>query len=223
MQLLFFFFLKSAAEIFFNVFNNRNDIVSVYNSSGSQDFFVQQTNGKTSGLSNFSSYADRLIGGYTTQSKARVISWILLKQHYFWLRQEKRRDKKGTCLKNSTIIILNGPKCGRKVSLLLHRSLDLWGFFFPVSAFPLIFQSFNYRSAVEQTSSAQYRLSFRSQTAGWVSVPKTSRMRDSKCLKATAHLIYSEREKHLPPPTQLDLEETLSQNICVDGLLICLS
>ena len=94
-QLLFF--LKSSAEIFFNVFNNRNDIVSVYNSSGSWVFFfAQQTNGKTSGLSNFSSYADRLIGGYATQSKARVIRWIFVKAALLLLasREEMRQKNK---------------------------------------------------------------------------------------------------------------------------------
>ena len=48
--------------------------------------------------------------------------------------------------------------------------LDL-GRFSSMSAFPLIFQTSNVGSALEQTSPAQYRLSFCSRTSGWVSTP----------------------------------------------------
>ncbi len=72
--------------------------------------------------------------------------------------------------------------------------------FFPVSAFPLIFQSFNYRSAVEQTSSAQYRLSFCSQTAGWISVLKTV-IWNTQCVSKQLHILFILREKHLPQTT----------------------
>lgn len=64
---------------------------------------------------------------------------------------------------------------------------DLCGFFAPVSAFPLIFQSLNCKSSAEQTSSAQYHLS---ETAERITVFKTV---SRKRLKVTSHLICSGR------------------------------
>lgn len=70
------------------------------------------------------------------------------------------------------------------------------GVFLPMSAFPPIFQRFKYRSAVEQTSSAQYRLSVRSQTAGQLDAHQPARLtRERKAASQVNFTYYSLRRK----------------------------
>lgn len=70
------------------------------------------------------------------------------------------------------------------------------GVFLPMSAFPPIFQRFKYRSAVEQTSSAQYRLSVRSQTAGQLDAHQPARLtRERKAASQVNFTYYSLKRK----------------------------
>lgn len=79
------------------------------------------------------------------------------------------------------------------------------GFFLPMSAFPPIFQRFKYRSAVEQASSAQYRLSVCSQTAGQLDAHQPARLTHEGKAAAQVNFTYysSQRGKVCLPQSWL--------------------
>lgn len=169
---------------------------------------MEETNSRTSASPNFSFWADRATWGCLTQIK-QDISWILNAELFPFAPESRgararlvnpRAHKVAKCFSgaqaansdglNAFVFLFIHVKSVTESKISSARATWPREFFLPLSAFPPIFQCFKYRSAVEQTSSAQYRLSVCRQTAGQLDAHQPTRRTHKRKAAFQANFTY---------------------------------